>query len=70
MLDEIFGDPLAGANLRAFLNALQHYVADGHPVTADTSGGSDGQPTMSFEVQRDLFDGYLRAQGLEPAGDD
>jgi hypothetical protein len=64
MSSDNFGDPSAGPRSRAFLDALEQYITGGHPITAGEPPDPDLPPTLSFHLQRDIFEAYLRDHGL------
>ena len=69
MPSDTFRDPLAAAHASAFVEALQRYTADGHPITQEDGTEPDVPPSTAFHVDREIFRGYLRAQGLELSDD-
>ena len=69
MVSETFGDPFAAARASAFVEALQRYTADGHPISQEDGTDPDVPPSVAFRVEREIFRDYLRAQGLELSDD-
>ena len=69
MSSETFGDPPRRSTDRAFLDALQRYVDDGHPVSSHQSLDPDA-PSFGFTVEGVIFEGYLVEAGVDPDGED
>ena len=54
-------------NLIVLLDAIEQYIADGHPVSLDQVHDPDA-PAVTFQLERDIFEGYLHARRLELDG--